>query len=153
MEDRSHSFKYEQVADEMAQLIRSGTFRPGERIPSIRQMSRRKQVSVSTVMQAYCALEARGLIETRPRSGVFVRTALPRLMPEPRISAPELDPAQVTVEEMVRMVIRDAFNPALVPLGAAYPAPDLLATGPQTRLQAAIARQKGEKSGRYALPP
>ncbi len=153
MDVRPHPFKYEQLADEMAELIRSGTFRPGDRIPSIRQMSRRKQVSVSTVMQAYCALEARGLIETRPRSGIFVRTALPRLMPEPRISSPEPDPARVTVEEMVRMIILDAFNPDLVPLGAAYPSPDLMATGKLARLQAAIARRKGEKSGMYALPP
>ena len=137
----------------MTQLIQSGTFRPGDRIPSIRRMSRRKQISVSTVMQAYCALEARGLIETRPRSGVYVRSFLPRLMPEPRMSSPEPDPAQVTVWEMVKMVLRDACNPDLVQLGAAYPNPGLLATSALTRLQSGIVRRKGEKMGMYDLPP
>jgi DNA-binding transcriptional MocR family regulator len=153
MQDKSRPYKYEQLADETAQLIQSGTFRPGDRIPSIRQMSRRKQVSISTVMQAYSALEARGLIETRPRSGIYVRTSLPRLMPEPRISSPELDPTQVTVWEMVRMVLRDARHPDLVQLGAAYPDPDLLAAGKLIRLQAGIVRRKGEKCGMYDLPP
>jgi len=153
MGNKSEPYKYERLAEDIVQLIQSGTFRPGDRIPSVRRMSRRKQVSISTVMQAYYVLEARGLIESQPRSGMYVRTSLPKVMPEPEISSPNLDPAQVTVWEMVKMVLRDTRNPQLVQLGAAYPSPDLLAIKKLTRMMASIARRKGEKSGMYDLPP
>ena len=153
MPEKSKPYKYEQLADDIDGMIRSGTFRPGERILSIRKMSRQKQVGISTVMQAYALLEARGLIETRPRSGIYVRTALPRVMPEPEISSPDLDPANVTVWEMIKMVLRDAENPRLVQLGAAYPNSNLLCTSKLARIQASIVRKKGEKAGAYDMPP
>ena len=46
-------YRYEQVAAKITQLIHRGTFRPGERIPSVRRMSRQEKVSVSTALQAY----------------------------------------------------------------------------------------------------
>ena len=66
-------FLYEQVAAELGDLIRQGTFRPGERIPSVRQLSRQRKISITTVLQAYMELERQGLIETRPQSGYYVR--------------------------------------------------------------------------------
>ena len=44
--DNPEAHKYEQVAAEMAHLIECGTFRPGDRIPSVRQLSRQKKISV-----------------------------------------------------------------------------------------------------------
>ena len=49
-------------------MIRKGSLKPGERIPSIRRMSEQMSVSISTVMQAYNVLEDRGLVEPRPQS-------------------------------------------------------------------------------------
>src|SRR6185369_17223273 len=60
---------YEQVALEISGLIEQGTFRAGDRVPSIRQVSRRFDVSINTVMQAYTMLEDQRLIEARPQSG------------------------------------------------------------------------------------
>lgn len=56
------SLLYEQVAGEIAGLIEQGTFRAGDRVPSIRQLSRRFNVSINTVMQAYTLLEDQRLI-------------------------------------------------------------------------------------------
>ena len=149
----SKTYKYERVAAEIAHLIESGTFRPGDGIPSVRQLSRQKKVSVTTVLQAYYLLEARGLIEARPRSGFYVRTTLPSALPEPEISSPEPDPTQVSVRELVMMVLRDTLNPDLIQLGAAHPNPDLLATKKLNRIMASVARRIGEESGLYDLPP
>src|SRR5450759_702599 len=63
---------YERVAGEMTGLIEQGTFRVGDRVPSIRQSSRRFDVSINTVMQAYNLLEDQRLIEARPQSGYYV---------------------------------------------------------------------------------
>ena len=73
----SPSLLYEQVAREISGLIEQGTFRAGDRIPSIRQLSRRFDVSINTVMQAYTLLEDRRLIEARP-SPVITSAAVSR---------------------------------------------------------------------------
>ena len=49
---------YEQAAGEIAGLIEQGTFRAGDRVPSIRQLSQRFNVSINTVMQAYTGGQA-----------------------------------------------------------------------------------------------
>ena len=60
---------YQQVADKLEWLIRGGTLRPGERIPSVRRASVQHGVSMTTAVQAYVELENRGLVEARPKSG------------------------------------------------------------------------------------
>ena len=102
---------YQDLANRLASLIEGGTFRPGERIPSVRQMSRQNGVSISTVLQAYLLLEDRGLIEARPQSGYYVRDHAVDRLPEPEISSPGLDPSRVSLHELVMMVLRDTLNP------------------------------------------
>jgi len=57
---------YKQLALRIGELIEHGTLRPGERIPSVRQLSRQEDLSIATVTQAYRVLENRGLIESPP---------------------------------------------------------------------------------------
>ena len=71
------SLLYEEIAGRVGNLIEQGTYRPGERIPSIRTMSRQMQVSINTVMEAYAHLENKGMVEARPQSGYYVRCRLP----------------------------------------------------------------------------
>ena len=67
---------YERCANEIAEMIRSGMLRPGDRLPSVRAASAARGLSRSTVFEAYYSLEARGLIEARPRSGYYVKMGL-----------------------------------------------------------------------------
>ncbi len=53
--------RYENLADKIAEMIRSGLLSPGDKAPSIRQASTRFGVSASTVFQAYYLLESRGV--------------------------------------------------------------------------------------------
>ena len=68
---------YVELARSLEQLIEQGTLRPGHRLPSVRRMSLQRDVSISTVLQAYTLLENRGWIEARPQSGYYVRPRLP----------------------------------------------------------------------------
>lgn len=56
-----------------AQICREG--RPGDRLPSVRQLAREHGVSAGTAVQALSALAGEGLIEQRPREGSFVAGA------------------------------------------------------------------------------
>jgi DNA-binding transcriptional regulator YhcF (GntR family) len=69
---------YQQVAEQIHELIRAGTLRAGDRVPSVRRLSRQQGISVSTVLQAYQRLEDSGIIEARPQS-VYVRPAAERV--------------------------------------------------------------------------
>ncbi len=153
MSSQQDSYLYEQIVNNIAELIQQGTYRVGERIPSVRQMSQRKEVSISTVLQAYIVLENRGLIEARPQSGYYVRTPEFDRLPEPEPSSPGPDPSHVSLHELMMMVIKDTLNPDLVQLGAAMPNLGLLPTERLNRILSRLARQSGEEAHQYELPP
>ncbi len=131
--------RYEVLADDLAAAIAAGRLRAGDRLPSVREASRDRGVSASTVFEAYYLLEARGLIEARPRSGYFVRTAAMTPL-EPQASAPRTEERSVEVSELVFDVLGLTRNRSVVPLGSAFPSPTLypldklaLALGKATR--------------------
>jgi DNA-binding transcriptional MocR family regulator len=142
---------YEQVADTIARLINQGTFQPGDRVPSIRALSRQMHVSIATVMEAYRCLEDRELIEARPQSGYYVRRLYQHTLIEPAPSTPGKSPTTVSVDELVRMVMQDSRNQNLVPLGAAVPNPENLPVGKLNRILASVVRRKGAQSISYEM--
>ena len=66
---------YEALAQEIEDMVARQVLLPGERLPSVRQQYARRGASPGTVFQAYYLLEARGVIESRPRSGYYVSPA------------------------------------------------------------------------------
>ena len=121
--------RYERHADSIAELIHSGALRPGERLPSVREASRARGVSPSTVFQAYYLLEAQGLIHARPRSGYYVTARMPPAAGlrsgEPHPSQPRSSSTEVAVSELVFDVLGSARERGLVPLGSAFPGLEL----------------------------
>ena len=45
----------------------------GDKLPSVRMLSEEYGISMGTAFQAYYHLEGKGLIESRPKSGYYVR--------------------------------------------------------------------------------
>ena len=66
--------RYEQVADQIAGLIRAGVWKPGDRLPPERDLAARLHVSRPTIRESMVALELAGLVEVRTGSGTYVRT-------------------------------------------------------------------------------
>jgi GntR family transcriptional repressor for pyruvate dehydrogenase complex len=63
---------YQQVASTIMASIMSGKYKPGERLPSERDLAVAFKVSRPTIREAMIALEIRGLAETRHGSGIYV---------------------------------------------------------------------------------
>ncbi len=61
------------VVRQVELLILRGILRPGERLPSERELSERMGVSRPSLREAIDELEARGLVATKPGSGIYVR--------------------------------------------------------------------------------
>lgn len=144
---------YETVARDLLELIEHGTFRPGDRLPSVRELSRKRRVSLTTAVQAYRLLETGGHIRARPQSGFFVRSNADPALALPERSEPPRDPCQVTTGELIGMVLRDSNDSSVVSLAAALPDLSLLPTEKLTRLQGSIARRLGRRAFGYDFPP
>jgi len=145
---------YEQLAADIAGAITRGTLRAGERLPSVRRLSEQRGVSVATVLTAYLSLENEGLIETRPKSGHFVRVRRATALlgptePRSRVGAP----ARVTVGTGVAALLAAMRDPAIVPLGAATLSPELLPIAALNRMMAAICKEMSTAGASYDAPP
>jgi DNA-binding transcriptional MocR family regulator len=141
--------RYEQLADELAQLIRQGVLRPGERLPSVRQLTQEKRLSASTVVQALRQLEEQGLVEARPQSGFFVRRRVQgglvakssSALPEAGAVSGIQQAVPVTLNANLLRVVKSCTQPGVVPLGAALPAAELLPVAAIHRLYGKVVRQ------------
>lgn len=117
----TRELKYRRIERRLEQLIRLGTLRPGDRLPSVRELCRTEKVSPASAMQALMNLEARHLIRARPRSGYYVE---PRnIAPPPRTPALATEPVDAGISDQVVQLLRDSANRDLVPLGSALPDP------------------------------
>ena len=64
---------YRQVADQLRQLIDSGEYAVGARLPAERELAEQFGLSRPTVREALIALEVEGRIRIRVGSGIYVR--------------------------------------------------------------------------------
>lgn len=64
---------YEQIVDQIGQLVARGQLKPGDRLPSERELVERFQVSRASIREAISALEMMGLIEVRSGEGTYIR--------------------------------------------------------------------------------
>jgi DNA-binding FadR family transcriptional regulator len=90
---------YHSVADQIRQLITSGDFPPGSRLPGERELAKRFDVSRVTVREAEIALQARGYLSIKTGSGVHVLSpAAQEAQSLPHISPFELTEARLLFE-------------------------------------------------------
>ncbi|NMO16794.1 PLP-dependent aminotransferase family protein [Pyxidicoccus fallax] len=144
--------KPELLAAEIEAHISSGLLKPGERIDSVRELSRLKGVGLNTAVRAHEILEDRGLVVTRPQSGTYVvgpRRDTGVTPPRRRLSMPR----EVDVPGLVSLVFESAQAQDVVPLGAACLSPDLYPCEAINRFTRQVLREVPELPGGYALPP
>ncbi len=110
-------YRYEELAAFITGLVDDGTLTAGSRVPSLRQISKQRRISLSGALQAYRLLEDRGVIEARPQSGYYVARGLVSLK-EPAISKPPGRATSVAVSGTILKLLEYAADPALIPLGS-----------------------------------
>jgi DNA-binding transcriptional regulator YhcF (GntR family) len=66
---------YRQIVDQIKYQVASGALRPGDRLPSVRELAKRLPVNQNTVLKAYDLLAAEGLLSRRQGDGTFVEDA------------------------------------------------------------------------------
>lgn len=64
---------YEEIVEQIRQLVKEGHLKAGDRLPSERELAERLQVSRASVREALSALEMMGLLEVRSGEGTYIR--------------------------------------------------------------------------------
>ncbi|MBT2232934.1 GntR family transcriptional regulator [Nonomuraea sp. NEAU-A123] len=68
---------YLQLVHQVKQALRLGTLRPGDQLPTAREVVEKLAINPNTVLKAYRELEREGLVEGRPGQGTFVLRSIP----------------------------------------------------------------------------
>lgn len=66
------TYKYEIFTRDIEMNINNGIYKPGYRLPSVRQIKEQYALSISTVQSGFEHLMIRGLVESIPKSGYYV---------------------------------------------------------------------------------
>jgi len=119
-------YHYLRLANELERKIRSGQFRAGEKLPSLRSLRAQTGRSLSTVYQAYSELENRGVIDVRDKSGFYARPLLDKILPLPVGEKEIVRPHRPAINALSAMIQNLMTRPQMLPFGAAVPSPDLL---------------------------
>jgi len=82
--------------------IASGELKPGDRVPSTRQITRRWGVAMATATRVLTTLQQEGLVVARPGIGTVVASAPPPVTVTRRVRS---TPTEVTREDVVRTAI------------------------------------------------
>jgi len=120
--------KYVEVSERIETLIERGIFKVGDKLLSVRALSKEQGISLSTAFQAYYSLESKGLIEARPQSGYYVKYSPRHVLDMPKVCEPLDDALPVTVDEMINSVYVDLNSKSLLNFSMATPSIDLLPT-------------------------
>ncbi|MFT2097508.1 PLP-dependent aminotransferase family protein [Marinomonas sp. 2405UD66-6] len=125
---------YERIANQIELQVHEGIFLPGAKIPSVRKSSKRMEVSVATVLQAYSLLEDRGIIKARPQKGYFVLETQ-RQTPE----STEIEPASNdgSMQTRLQHLLQTSQDEKIIQFGAPVPNSQFL---PIRQLQRSVGR-------------
>lgn len=63
---------YRQIASQVREAVARGRLAPGDRLPSVRELSKTLVVNPNTIARAYTDLEREGVLNSRPGLGVFI---------------------------------------------------------------------------------
>ena len=63
---------YRQIVNQVIYGVANGILKPGERLPTVRQLAVDLQVNLNTIVKSYSELELRGIVNTQQGTGTFV---------------------------------------------------------------------------------
>lgn len=121
VDSRSGVATYLQLVQQVQHALRLGILRPGDQLPTVREVVAKLAINPNTVLKAYRELERDGLIGGRPGQGTFVLRSLagPSLANHPALqeslrrwlrSAQEAGLDRESIIALVTTTIRQAYE-------------------------------------------
>lgn len=117
---------YVEVAERIETLIQKKSLKVGDKLLSVRALSKEQGISLSTAFQAYYHLEGKGLIEARPQSGYYIKHSPTHALEIPKCCEPTDEALPVTMDEMISSVYMNLRSEHLTSFSLGSPHPSLL---------------------------
>lgn len=103
---------YVQLVEQVLQYLSTGGLRPGDQLPTVRQMAAELRVNFNTVARAYRMLDEAGLISTQQGRGTFI-------VDQPvadKTAVLKRDALEVQLEHFFVLLEHQGYSPAEVEL-------------------------------------
>lgn len=117
---------YLEVSERIEKLIEKKALKVGDKLLSVRALSKEQGISLSTAFQAYYHLESKGLIEARPQSGYYVRFSPQHTFNIPHVCKPAEEVMPVSIDDMISSVYHDLRAEKLTNFSLGAPSYELL---------------------------
>lgn len=124
---------YMEVAERIEKLIEKKALKVGDKLHSVRALSKEQGISLSTAFQAYYYLESKGLIEARPQSGYYVKFLPKEAFEIPKCCEPTDEALPVSMDEMISSVYHDLRSPGITSFSLSAPHHTLLPAAKLTK--------------------
>lgn len=101
---------YVQLVEQALAYLSSGSLKPGDQLPTVRQMASELRVNFNTVARAYRMLDEAGLISTQQGRGTYI-------LEPPGTEKKEIlmrDALEIQVKRFLNLLRRQGFPPAEV---------------------------------------
>lgn len=101
---------YVQLVEQVLQHLSNGSLKPGEQLPTVRQMAAELRVNFNTIARAYRMLDEAGLISTQQGRGTY-------FVDQPAAEKTALlkkDALEVQLERFFNLLDRQGYSPAEV---------------------------------------
>jgi GntR family transcriptional regulator len=92
---------YRQMCDQVKHAVAAGTLKPGDPLPTIREVAAAARVNRNTVARAYMELEREGVIVARPGQGSSIADGASSIQKRERVRI---------LEEMARKLLVEAYH-------------------------------------------
>ncbi|WP_419788460.1 PLP-dependent aminotransferase family protein [Mucilaginibacter sp. SP1R1] len=137
---------YIKLANEIAGMIETGIYKPGDKLPSLRSIHKEKGLSIGTLLLAFNNLIDRGLLNSREKSGYFVSHRTGKKLPVPLHLPVSLSERTVHIDNLLRQLRIDGKGKNFVTFANALPDNRLL---PFNSIKRAIQNTSRDISGIY----
>ncbi|ATO20451.1 transcriptional regulator [Acinetobacter sp. LoGeW2-3] len=144
-------YKFEKLARSIHQMIEDGIWKAHDKLPSLREQSELSGYSLMTVLNAYQELEAQGWLYAKDKSGYYIAERADLEIN----SNKEILPAQekIQINSVVFNYLKDTQAHDIVPLGSAFPNPELLFNNKFMQLLSQHAKRKNSYLNHPNMPP
>jgi DNA-binding transcriptional MocR family regulator len=117
---------YIRLTDKIAHQIKNGVFKAGDRLPSVRMLSKQHNISINTSKRVFLELEAQSLIESKPQSGYFVNALHSLRLPLPNTSKTSTNSHNIEPNELISRVYENMGRNNLTLFSIGVPSGNLL---------------------------
>jgi DNA-binding transcriptional MocR family regulator len=116
----------DQIADKIEVYINRETYRPGDKLPSLRMIRQQHRVSIGTALEAYLSLCDKGLVISREKSGYFVARKSSAINELPKSITTVISKQKVNINRTLEKVTHENQGNIFISFFNAVPVLDML---------------------------